>query len=256
MFCKNCGKRLPDDARFCDRCNTSVRKKGGKADRIKKLKEERIARNKANTIETRLKNIKKIRRRKYQYGIGVAVLVVVLGALSIYGSYIFNSRDNKVIGEEEFQTQTPPPTEMPTQTGEPEGVENSDGYIEVSVANASFAYPAEFKATKNPEGKVMLVKDESGGGVIVLSKEVTSLDAKGLMEKYRNGIENAKAKESLASNTGYSITVETHDMIYHKKSYVSDGTELFYELSYPINSAKALDYEAYIDYMDEHFTAS
>ena len=57
MYCKNCGKELPDDARFCDKCNMSVRKKEGKMDMIEELKEERLARQKAHEIEARLKKI-------------------------------------------------------------------------------------------------------------------------------------------------------------------------------------------------------
>jgi len=35
MFCTTCGKKLPDDATFCDGCNTPIKKKNTKADSSK-----------------------------------------------------------------------------------------------------------------------------------------------------------------------------------------------------------------------------
>ncbi len=252
MYCKKCGKKLPDDARFCDRCNTSVRKKEGRRAQIESLKEERLARKKAKAIEERLKNIKKVRRRKYITTIYVALGIVILGGMSVLISYCANSRNNAFVTEEEFATPTPVATATP-DTVDVVGVNNGEGYIEVVVQNSDFAYPDSFVAGKNPEGKLLVLKDKDGDATITLSKEITSLDAIALMEKYRDAIENAKAKDSLASSSGYSITIEAGDMIYHKKSYVSNGAELYYEFVYPMDSAKATDYENAIKYMDEFF---
>ncbi len=253
MYCKKCGKKLPEDARFCDRCNTSVRKKEGKRAQIENLKEERIARKKAKAIEERLKNIKKARRRRYITTVYIVLGALILGGVSVLISYCANSRDNAFVTEEEFATQTPVPTVTPDTTGVIEGVNNGEGYIEVTVQNASFTYPETFVENKNTDGKIISLKDKEGDATLAVSKEITSLDAIALMEKYRDGIENAKAKDSLASSSGYSITVEAGDMIYHKKSFVSNGVELYYEFVYPIDSAKATDYENAIKYMDEFF---
>lgn len=253
MYCKKCGKKLPEDARFCDRCNTSVRKKEGKRAQIENLKEERIARKKAKAIEERLKNIKKARRRRYVTTVYIILGVLILGGVSVLISYCANSRDNAFVTEEEFATQTPVPTVTPDTTGVIEGVNNGEGYIEVTVQNASFTYPETFVENKNTDGKIISLKDKEGDATLAVSKEITSLDAIALMEKYRDGIENAKAKDSMASSSGYSITVEAGDMIYHKKSFVSNGVELYYEFIYPIDSAKATDYENAIKYMDEFF---
>lgn len=253
MYCKKCGKKLPEDARFCDRCNTSVRKKEGRRAQIENLKEERLARKKAQVIEERLKNIKRARRRRYITTVYIIAGVLVLGGTSVLISYCANSRENAFITEEEFATQTPAPTVTPDATGVIEGVNNSEGYIEVAVQNSVFAYPQTFTAGKNPDGKLLVLNDSDGDAKLTFSKEVTSLDSIALMEKYRNGIENAKAKDSLASSSGYSITVEAGDMIYHKKSYVSNGAELYYEIVYPTSSLKATDYENTIKYMDEFF---
>lgn len=254
MYCKNCGKKLPDDARFCDRCNVSVRKKEGRRAQIENLKEERIARKKAKAIEERLKNIKKAKRRRYTTVIYTVVGVILLGGMSVLISYCANSGDNAFTQEEQFATPTPTVVPTPEATPNLEGTYNADGYIEITVQNALFAYPETFSEDKNIEGKILALKDKDGDATITVSKEITSLDAIALMEKYRDGIENAKAKDSLASSSGYSITVEAGDMIYHKKSYVANGAELYYELAYPMDSAKAMEYEDAIKYMDEHFT--
>lgn len=252
MYCKNCGRKLPEDARFCDRCNMSVRKKVGRRAQIQSLKEERLARKRAQEIEERRKNIIKAKRRKCLATVYVILGVLILGGVSILVSYCANSRNN-AFEPEEIVTQAPEPTVPPKATGVIEGVNNGEGYIEVAVQNSYFAYPEEFVNGNNPEKKLLVLNENDGGATITFSKEITSHDAVALMEKYRDSIENAKAKDSLASSSGYSITVEAGDMIYHKKSYVSNGAELYYEFVYPKNSAKTLDYEIAIKYMDEHF---
>ena len=79
MYCKNCGKTLAEDARFCDNCNMSVRKEKGKMDLIEELKEERLARKKAHEVEHRLRSIKKIRRKRYKI-----IMLIVLGIIAIW----------------------------------------------------------------------------------------------------------------------------------------------------------------------------
>lgn len=253
MYCKNCGKKLPDDARFCDRCNMSVRKKEGKQAQIQNLKEERLARKKAKAIEERLKNIKKIKRRRYNSIIFAILGVIIIGGISVFLSYWINSRDNAFKKEEEIATPTPIVTATPLETPIPEAIHNADGYMEITVQNAQFAYPESFVEDKNAEGKILTLKDREGEAIITVSKEITSLDGVELLKKYRDSIENAMARESLASSSGYSITVEAGDMIYHKKSYVSNGAELYYEIVYPMDSAKVMEYESAIKYMDEYF---
>ncbi len=255
MYCKNCGKKLPDDARFCDRCNMSVRKKEGKRAQIENLKEERLARKKAKAIEERLKNIKKVRRRRYITTVYTVLGIIILGGVSVLISYCANSGDNAFTKEEEFATPTPVVTATPDTSGIGAGVDNGEGYIEITIQNADFAYPDTFIKGKNPDGKLLVLNDKDGDATITLSKEITSLDAISLMAKYRDEIENAKAKDSLASSSGYSITVEAGDKIYHKKSYVSNGAELYYEMIYPIESPKATYYEEAIKYMDNYFIA-
>lgn len=254
MYCKNCGKKLPEDARFCDRCNMSVRKKEGKMAQIESLKEERLARKKAGEIEDRLKKIKQVKRRRYTTVIYIIIGVIVVGFASFMISYCTNSEDNAFIKEEEFATQTPQATVAPTN--DLDGVYNDDGYIEVTVHNTVFAYPDGFTKKNDDNGKILALHNASDQSEITVSKEITSLTAVKLMDKYRGEIENAKVTESLASESGYSITIESGNTVYHKKSYVTDGAELYYEYIYPADSPDALKHKDAIKYMDARFTVS
>lgn len=251
MYCKNCGKELPENARFCDRCNMSVRKKELKMDIIEELKEERLARHKAHTIEDRLKQIKKIKRKRYRFGIGLAIAIVVVGGVSILGSYLWNRSEESPYNKVEEFRESEPPSMTEAQTGNV----NSDGYVEADIPDVKFAYPDGF--SKNSSGKYLLsLADKSGDGTIVVGTQKAEIGAVELMEQYRDSIKNAKVENSLASAKGYSITVHSDDTTYHRKSYIEDGKELFYEMTYPTNSEKSSEYKKYAEYMDEYFKAS
>ena len=110
MYCKNCGKKLPDNARFCDRCNVSVRKKSDKMDLIGELKEERLARRKAKAVEERLKKIKKIKSRRRRLVFFVILGIIMLGVISgvfMYINYVKNSTFNQPIENAPVITDTP-----------------------------------------------------------------------------------------------------------------------------------------------------
>ena len=112
MYCKNCGKTLPDDARFCDKCNMSVSQEKGKMELIEELKEERLARKKAHEVEDRLKNIKKIRRKRYKI-----IMLIVLGFVIIWGAIVsvsfYNQWKDSALRPQEQRT--------PVTTATPEG---------------------------------------------------------------------------------------------------------------------------------------
>lgn len=250
MYCKNCGKKLSDSARFCDRCNMSVRKKEGKQHMIDELKEQRLARSKAKKIEDRLRKIKRVKRRRYNIIIAFIVTIVLAGGLSFAFSFMANRSEESPFNKHE-QLQT---THIPVAAGQSDKL-NSDGYIEIKIANAKFAYPSSFSVDKTAKDCLLSVKDKSGAKIIVNKKNTdkTSIE---LMSQYRDSIENAKAKQSLAGNNGYTITVTASGIIRHKKSIVKDGAELYYEIIYPSDSSKVGEYENYSQYIDEYFKVS
>lgn len=253
MYCKNCGKKLPEDARFCDRCNMSVRKKEDKMDIIEELKEERLARKKANAIEARLKSIKKVKRKRYVPIMTVIISIVAAGALSFGIGYFVTTKNSSVQTEA-----TPVPTASPTPKSEvkAEPEINDDGYVTEMVANANFAYPAGFEKDTSNQTYHLHLKDKSGDGEIIVNKEITGLTANELIVKYRDSIKNAKAQDSLANGLGYTVTLTADGKVYHKRSFVQDGWEMYYEFRYPEASEKTAEYDEAIKYMDEYFTVS
>lgn len=253
MYCKNCGKELPDNARFCDRCNMSVRKKEGKLEAIEELKEERLARNKAKAIEARFKKIQKVKRRRRNLVIGFVVFVILAGAVSVLSSYIFTRNSPTTLTKVEEYRQTQAPGSVKDQDSNDDKEVNSDGYISRTEYGVEFAYPRSF-AESGVTGKTF--KDTNGDGSITIEKKTAESGAVELMEEYRNNIKNAKVKDSLASASGYSITLTADDIVYHKKAAIADGAEVSYEMTYPTSSVHTQEYEKYIEYMDEHFKVS
>ena len=251
MYCKNCGKKLEDDARFCDRCNMSVRKKEGKQEIIDELKEQRLARSKAKVIEDRLRKIKRVKRRRHSIIVSFIIVIVLAGGLSFAFSFMANRSEESPFNKQE-QLQT---THAPVTTDKSQKL-NADGYIEIKVSGAKFAYPSGFEADKTKKDCLLCLKDKSGDAQIIINKKSTDKTPSELMSLYRDSIENAKAKESLAGNNGYTITVTASGVIRHRKSFVKNGEELYYEMSYPADSAKARQYEDCISYIDEYFKAS
>lgn len=254
MYCRNCGKKLPDNARFCDRCNQSVRKKEGKMDIIEELKEERLARKKAQAIEERLKKIKKIRRKRYKIAALAVLAIALVWGMIFGGSYFYNRKDDALKDAGEQLQETAVPTEKaPSVTDIPE---DNGGYISATAANIEFVYPDLFSVTEVSESCIASFGDSDGQVTLIVDKRLTSMDPVTLMDQYKNGIQNAKVGdgESQASDEGYTITVTSGTMKYHKKSIVKDGAEMYYELKYPAD--KAEEYEQYTRYMDSHFKVS
>lgn len=231
----------------------SVRKKEDKMDIIEELKEERLARKKANDIEERLKNIKKIKRKRYISVMTVSICAVVIGGASFAIGYLVTTK-----GSSEHPDNTPVPTVTVTKKNDnrAEYEVNDDGYITKMVANVSFAYPEGFEEDVTDKTYHLYLEDKPGGAEIIVNKEITGLTANELIVKYRDSIKNAKAKDSLANTLGYTVTLTADGKIYHKRSFVRDGWEMYYEFRYPENSEKAPQYEDNIKYMDEYFTIS
>lgn len=252
MYCKNCGKDLPDNARFCDKCNMSVRKKERKMDMIEELKEERLARQKAHEIEARLKKIKKVKRKRYKN-----IALVIVGIVAVWGiivgiSYITNmSMESRLKGDnEEFNT-PPPATRTVAPTKEPQ----NEAYATLVVQGIEFAYPKSFDKTEVEDGDCV-ASFSDGTATIVFDEQETSEIAKDLMDAYVESIPNADPGrgDSMANDNGYEITFPAGTKIYHKKCIIKDGIAISYEIKFPVDSAE--QYEKHIEYMDEKLTVS
>lgn len=251
MYCKNCGKELPDNARFCDKCNMSVRKKEGKMDMIEELKEERLARQKAHEIEARLKKIKKVKRKRYR-----AVALIILGVIAVWGaifgfSFWENYKDSSLRdAQPELKA-----TEAPEATPEATDATENDDYSFITVDGIEITYPAVFSKSEVEDiDCVASFSDEEGNARLIIDRKTATQTPNELMDEYYRSVLNAKSEKSSATDEGYTITLSAGTKIHHKKCLIKDGEAISYEIIYPKDSAQ--DYEKYIEYMDKKFTVS
>ena len=263
MYCKKCGKLLPPGARFCDRCNTSVRSRSGKKDQIEDLKEERLARKKAKEVEERLRNIKKVRRKRLQIVLGIIITLVVLGIASAVASNILFTR-NSVLNnpiEDVPDTTEQVSEEMPTaivvegtatEAATAKPVVNRDGYMEITKDGVSFAYPNSFTSDEDGEGSYMSLKDSMGDATIDVYKETASAKTETEAMKHYRDSKGLTVTQATTSDGSYSVTGTKDDMTYHCFGHVENGIEFYYELKYPTAAAKAETYEAAAEYMDNY----
>lgn len=269
MYCKNCGKKLPDNARFCDRCNTSVRKKEDKMNLIEELKEERLARRKAQDIEEKIKKIKKVRNKRRRMIAMVVGVIIGMGALSGVIAYINYSRTSGINTTEiELRTEEPQPTlaqavviggDMPSAT--PAGTQeipvvsavssdnNPYGYTDTTVSGRAFAYPSNFDKEEKDTVQLSLTDGEA---TITANKVITSLSPKELLRKYADDT-GGEDMGSIANNTTYSVTLRAGKYICHRKGISDGSSEIYYEIKYRADSENAAQYKADIEYMDDFF---
>ena len=251
MYCKNCGKSLPDNARFCDKCNMSVRKEKGKMDMIEELKEERLARKKAHEIEERLKKIKKIKRKRYN-----AIALIVLGVIAVWGTIVgvsyYNSWKNSTLKDAQPELiDTEKAEETPSVTDAP----IDDDYLSLTLSDITIIYPKSFNRSEVDDSDcVASFSDDEA--TITIDRETAIQTPNELMDKYYQSILNAVIDNdaSLATDEGYIVTITSGTKIYHKKALLKDGEVFSYEIVYPKDFAEK--YEEYTKYMDEHFTIS
>ena len=263
VYCKNCGKELPDNARFCDKCNMSVRKKEGKMDMIEELKEERLARKKAYEIEERLKKIKKVKRKRYR-----AVVLMILGVVAVWGAIVgfsfWNNYKDSTLRDAEPELKA---TEVPGAT--PEATEEVDigKYVSITINGIEAAggteamhgieitYPAMFSRSEVEDMDcVASFSTDDGEAKLIIDRKKATQTPNELMDEYYRGVLNAKSEVSSATGEGYTITLSAGTKQYHKKCVIKDGDAISYEIIYPRD--KADEYKEYIEYMDERFTVS
>ena len=248
-YCKKCGKALPDTARFCDRCNTSVRQQSRKKALIDDLKEERLARRKAKEVEQRLRNIKRIKRRPVKLVVWAVIVLILLGVGSGVASNIIFSNSSSF---KKGLDAVPDITEEPTGTELAEtGGLNSDGYIVTAVSGQRFAYPSSFVAGDGAILGAIILTDSKGDGKITAEYSSTAQTDPGAAMKSCIETNDLMAPAGTVSGDTYSVTGTRGESIYHRGGRIGDGRELYYELVYPTASVHAAEYKEYAAYMDK-----
>ena len=249
-YCKKCGKALPDNARFCDRCNTSVRQQSLKKALIDDLKEERLARQKAKEVEKRLRNIKKIRHRQIKLIIAAVIVLILLGVGSGVASNIFFSHSSSFRNGLDA---VPGITEEPTGTEEArsDSSPNSAGYIETTIAGEKFAYPPSFTAGDGAVSGALILTDSVGDAKLTAEYASTAQTDPGEAMKSCIDTNGLIAPTGNVSDNTYSVTGTRGESTYHRGGRIDGGRELYYELVYPTASVYAEKYKEYAAYMDK-----
>ena len=256
-YCKKCGKSLPDDARFCDRCNTSVRSSGGKKELIEDLKEERLARRKAKAVEERLRKIRKIKSKRMKLIIGSVIALVVLGVASAVVTNIVFTKTSSITGPiDTVQNTTEEPwhaTEEPAE--ESADIINSEGYIITTVYDVSFAYPSSFTRDSSHTGGGLLLADSIGDAKLVAEQTAAALTSPSDAMKSCIETNDLISPTATVTDNTYSVTGTRGESVYHRFAVITDDKELYYELVYPAASSRAAEYDEYIRYMDSYLEA-
>ena len=92
MYCKKCGNKLPDNAKFCNKCGQQVNapiKKEEKKIEPPKLEQSKPTVSNQNNTNTNIKTIKSIDINKILVG-AIAVVVLIIGLVVVSGTRISN----------------------------------------------------------------------------------------------------------------------------------------------------------------------
>lgn len=281
MYCKNCGKYLEEGTRFCDRCGQSVRKSANseqavRHQNIEELKEERLNRKKRLAeLEAReaMKNKRKQKRRKKNRGVtAFMVTVLLLAVVAIILSYSITrcsseKKNNAGTNGEVTATQTPAVSGIVnnntvTNTASPQTSQApqnsaapvvSDGEYRVfEINNVACPYPSDFSKKAVSGNEKLSLVDSVGGGIMSISQEQGVSDTPAeLMKAYArtNGI---NPSYSLADKTGYTITSEKNNTVYHRKCIISGNTAIYYDFEYSSMSSSRARYEQCVAYIDSN----
>lgn len=249
-YCKKCGKALPDTARFCDRCNTSVRQQSKKKALIDDLKEERLARQKAKEVEQRLRNIKKIKRRPIKLAVWAIIVLILLGVGSGVASNIIFSNSSSF---KNGLNAVPDITEAPSGTEKADSGSslNSAGYIETVIAGERFAYPPSFTAGDSTAAGALILTDSVGDAKLTAEYAATAQTDPGEAMKSCIDTNGLIAPSGAVSDNTYAVTGTRGESTYHRSGRITGGRELYYELVYPTASVYAEKYKEYAEYMDK-----
>jgi TolA-binding protein len=292
IYCKNCGKALKDGTRFCDRCGQSVRRSqhsesSAKARQLEELQRERMRRQRMKQAqerkEERIESLKKKkkqeqrqRRRKNRLVLITVVAILLFTAIIAAISFTVTTMSSD---DAPWKTQdgsvnlnaTAIPTMQPDNTAVPatpapsisvakENNDNTDGdgYRVCSLSiGIDCPYPPGFAKNDTEEGQELNIVDSSGGATMkIYTQEYPGGTPSSLMKEYARKA-GGTVDYSLAGSTWYAITIKEDGIIRHRKYVIHEESDsvAYYDFEYDENSSSAADYEKYIDYIDDNFSA-
>ncbi len=288
MYCKNCGRQLKEGARFCDRCGQSVRQNNQPSEReirrrkAETLQEERLNRKKRieykEERESRKKEKKKARKNR-NFILIFIFLILILALVSAIISYHMNVSDSDTpLGEIVTET-VPPATPAPTmivntipaseQTAKPQnensGLDKNDNnagtaidssYEAFNVNNIICPYPKGF-ASKSLSGneKLSLTDPLGGASMTICVEDNVTAPTTDLMRDYAAQT-GGQIIDSRAVSTGFSVTAERDNIVYHRKGVLEGNSIVYYDFQYATGSSKASQYAENIKYIDSVMNGS
>ncbi len=284
MYCKKCGRKLRNEARFCDYCGQSTKETRTSSASKPSGTARSQSSSKARAEYDRNKKQRELERQKVQKKRTTALflfLIAIVAALVLgFASYNMTKTEldkEKGITTEETEapknteealeddeteeTEAPKKTSQPTETEKAE-VKNEKYYEDIAkkcniyrdsrTENIRCPYPESFEqgSKSNKNTVISLVDPLNDGSMMICSETVgTGKSASVLMKNYAAGV-GGSIKTSRAGEGWYEITFTRNNKINHRKAVVVDGVSVYYDFSYDVDSSEASSYEEYIEYID------
>lgn len=283
MNCKNCGKRLSEKARYCDRCGSAVKSSssgrsgtrktyssgGGTAVATKTTTRSRDSYDNYRKKKMQRELEQRRRRRRARIAIVWIIFLAILGAIG-GGLYAYSYMMRGAKGEPEATptvevnaevvdtTPEPEETQKPKPTATPEPEDNNNPGCEVYIDRAygfKCAYPADFDSSSLMNKNTRLSLEDSSGDaqVLICYEKINKSDtASGLLMDYVDGL-GVDPEFKKAGDKWYSVTFIRNGRIQHRKAIIFEENQLVYfDFAYEQGSDNKNKYEDYIDYMDDY----
>lgn len=286
MYCKKCGRKLRNEARFCDHCGQSTKETrtqstskttGARTQGSSKARSEYEKNKKQRQLER--ERVQKKRRTAFFLLLIAIVVAAVLGFASYNMTKNELDKEKQTVEEtlkpenteetvktdteESEETETPSKnTPKPTEVSE-KAEQKNEKYYE-TVANSCniyrddrmdsirCPYPESFEqGSKSNKNTVISLVDPLNDGAMMICAEAvgTGKSASVLMKNYAAGV-GGSIKTSRAGDGWYEISFERNNKINHRKAVIADGLCVYYNFSYDVDSSEASSYEEYIEYID------
>ena len=267
MYCKKCGKKISDNARFCDRCGQPVPAQRPQPKKRELDSYDRYRKKKMQKEAQRRRQKKRV-AVIVVWAIIIAVIVSVAGGLYAHNYIMKNAPDGVQAMPGVSPTPKPSETVEPTastaaKSEEPDDSEGgsmnsaSDEGCQIYIDNVygfRCPYPSEFEVDNLSNQNTRLsLKDAEGGGRMIISYEKISDTDNGasLMRDYVGGI-GVSPEYNRAGENWYSVSFVRNGKVNHRKGIIINGTEhVYYDFTYDQLSDKKAKYEDYTDYIDE-----
>ncbi len=239
MYCRYCGKELPDGERFCTRCGKSQKKNAGK--HIDKKNDE-----------------DSFMQEGAQFSRAVQAAVVIISIIAIaagIGAAVYFH--SEYMSAEEPEATVAAATAAPTyeqSTDEPEVSEEEIQRVKPfmtavidETAGFEAAYPSVF-VVETPTGDdiVFQASSEESDATMYISQSAATGTAAQMLREYAEA-NGGRVIYSKATDTIYTVRIDQGSKSYYRKTIVSGGTALSFE--FVCDESVSMQYDEYMRYI-------